>query len=57
MFSSNCLKVSSITFRSLIHFEFIFVYDVRKCSNFIFYMVFQVVMYGCESWTVKKVEH
>ena len=20
-------------------------------------MVFQVVMYGCESWTVKKVEH
>ena len=21
------------------------------------YMVFQVVMYGCESWTVKKAEH
>ena len=20
-------------------------------------MVFQVVMYGCESWTVKKAEH
>ena len=20
-------------------------------------MVFQVVMYGCESWTIKKVEH
>ena len=27
--------VSSLTGRSLIHFEFIFVYDVRKCSNFI----------------------
>ena len=28
--------VSGITFRSLIHFECIFVYGVRKCSNFIF---------------------
>ena len=27
--------VSSLTFRALIHSEFIFVYDVRKCSNFI----------------------
>ena len=27
--------VSSLTFRYLIHFEFIFVYGVRKCSNFI----------------------
>ena len=27
--------VSGVTFRSLIHFEFIFVYGVRKCSNFI----------------------
>ena len=27
--------VSGLTFRSLIHFEFIFVYGVRKCSNFI----------------------
>ena len=26
---------SSLTFRSLIHFELIFVYDVRECSNFI----------------------
>ena len=26
--------VSSLTFRSLIHFEFIFVYGVKKCSNF-----------------------
>ena len=27
--------VSGLTFRSLIHFEFIFVYRVRKYSNFI----------------------
>ena len=35
MFSSKSFIVSYLTFRSLIHFEFIFVYDVRKCSNFI----------------------
>ena len=28
MFSSRCFTVSSLTFKSLIHFEFIFVYDV-----------------------------
>ena len=26
--------MSGLSFRSLIHFEFIFVYGVRKCSNF-----------------------
>ena len=35
MFSSKSLIVSGPTFRSLTHFEFIFIYDVRKCSNFI----------------------
>ena len=35
MFSSKSYIVSGPTFRSLIHFEFIFVYGVRKCSNFI----------------------
>ena len=35
MFSSRSFIVSGLTFRSLIHFEFIFVYDVRKCSGFI----------------------
>ena len=34
MFSSKSCIVSGLTFRSLIHFEFIFVYDVRECSNF-----------------------
>ena len=32
MFSSRSCMVSGLTFRSLIHFEFIFVYGVRKCS-------------------------
>ena len=35
MFSSKSIIVSGLTFRSLIHFEFIFVYGVRKCYNFI----------------------
>ena len=35
MFSSKSFIVSGLTFRSLIHFEFIFVCGVRKCSNFI----------------------
>ena len=35
MFSSKSFIVSGLTFRSLVHFEFIFVYGVRKCSNFI----------------------
>ena len=35
MFSSKSFIVSGLTFRSLIHFEFIFVYGVRKCSNLI----------------------
>ena len=34
VFSSTSFIVSSLTFRSLIHFEFIFVYDVIKCSSF-----------------------
>ena len=35
MFSSRSFIVSDLTFRSLIHFEFIFMYGVRKCSHFI----------------------
>ena len=40
MFSSRSFIVSGLTFSSLIHFEFIFVYGVRKCSSF---MLLQVV--------------
>ena len=39
MFSSRSFTVSGLMFRSLIHFEFIFVYGVRKCS-FILLQVF-----------------
>ena len=39
MFSSRSLIVSGLTFRSLINFEFIFVYSVRKCSSFILLQV------------------
>ena len=39
MFSSRSLIVSGLTFRSLIRFEFIFVYGVRKCSSFILFQV------------------
>ena len=38
MFSRSFI-VSGLTFRSLIHFEFIFVYGVRKCSSFIILQV------------------
>ena len=38
MFSSKSFIVSVLMFRSLIHFEFIFVYGVRKCSDSFFYM-------------------
>ena len=34
MFSPKSLIVSVLTFRSLIHFEFIFEYGVRECSHF-----------------------
>ena len=39
MFSSRSCRVSGLMFRSLIHFEFIFVYGVRKGSSFILLQV------------------
>ena len=39
MFSSKSFTVSGLTFRSLMHFEFIFEYGVRKCSSFILLQV------------------
>ena len=35
MLSSKSLIVSGITLRSLVHFEFIFVYGGKEYSNFI----------------------
>ena len=40
MFSSRSVIVSGLTFRSLIHFEFIVVYGARMCSSFILLQVF-----------------
>ena len=43
MFSFKSFIISGLTFCSLIHFEFIFVYGIRKCSNFILlYVVVQL---------------
>ena len=39
MFSSRSFIVSGLTFRPLIHFEFIFVNGVTKCSSFILLQV------------------
>ena len=39
VFSSKRFVVSGLTFRSVIHFEFVFVYDVRECFNFTFYVM------------------
>ena len=39
LFSSRSFIVSGLMFRSLIHFEFIFVYGVKKCSTFILLQV------------------
>ena len=39
MFSSRSFIVCGLTFRSLIHFEFIFVYGVIKCSSVILLQV------------------
>ena len=35
MFSSKSFIISDLKFKCLIHFEFIFVYGVIKCSSFI----------------------
>ena len=39
LFSSKSFIFSGLTFRSLIHLGFIFVYGVRKCSSFILLFV------------------
>ena len=39
MFSSKSFLVSSLTFQSLIHFAFIFVYGIREYCNFILLLV------------------
>ena len=43
--------ISGLTFRSLIHFEFIFVYGVIKCSSFI---LLQVVDQFSQHYLLKR---
>ena len=35
MFSSKRFIVSGLIFKSFVHFEFVFVYGVRKCSTLV----------------------
>ena len=37
MFSSKSFIIPGLTFMALIHFEFIFMYCVRECSNFMLF--------------------
>ena len=47
MFFCKSFIVSGLTFRSLTHFEFIFVCSVRKCSNFILLLVADQASQDC----------
>ena len=48
MFSSKSFIISGLTFRSLIHFEFIFVYALRKHSNFILLYLLSYLKFSFE---------
>ena len=51
MLSSRSFTVSFLLFRSLNHFEFIFVYVVREYSNLIdLHVAVQVIRYVCIYW-------
>ena len=39
LFSFRSFIVSGLIFKSLIHFAFVFVYEVRECYNFILILV------------------
>ena len=54
MFSSNRFIVSGLTFRSLIYFQYIFVYGIRKCSSF---LLLQVVDQFSQHHLLKKLSH
>ena len=51
MFSSKAFRVSGLTFRSLIHFELIFVCAVRRCYN---YIVLHVAVQFSQHHLLKK---
>ena len=43
LFSSRVFTISGLKFKSLIHFELIFVYDVRQGSNFILWHMYNPI--------------
>ena len=51
MFSSRSFIVSGLTFKSLIHFDFIFVYGVKKCSHEVVKSLSHVQLF-VTPWTV-----
>ena len=51
MLSSRSLMAYGLTYRSLTHFEFIFLYDMGRCSNFI---LLHVVVQFSQHHFVKK---
>ena len=52
MFSFKSFIVSGLIFRSLIHFELIFVYGVRKCSNFILKIINLFLIEGSLTYSI-----
>ena len=67
MFSSRSFIVSGLLFRSLIHFEFIFVYGVRKCFTLLqivsiyiticnFFFQFSLSFFSLSSQLVAKLD-
>ena len=53
IFSSKSFIVSGLTFKSLIHFEFIFVYGVRKCSDSMHIEYFITAVWNIAYWTTR----
>ena len=51
MFSARSFIVSRLTFKSLIHFEFVFPYDIRECSNF---TLLHVTVQFSQHWLLKR---
>ena len=53
MFSYKSFIVSGLTFKYLIHFEFIFVYGVRKCSDSMHIESFTTAVWNIAYWTTR----
>ena len=56
MLSSKNFIDSDLTFRSLIHFKLIFVYDGKECSNFLFFFFFYMKMLSFPSRSIYRAD-